>query len=142
MSPVEFQYLASRLAEHGAYPSEFRTAISRSYYAVFNLGISLLGEMGFLIIKNQYAHHEVYLHFNNSGDTDLIKVASKFGDLRTRRNHADYDLARDDVEKKETAKMLVYSAGRLIETMDKCCKGPKRGEIIKSIQDWKKSISA
>ena len=47
MKPKEFQDLALRLAEHGLFPSDFRTAISRSYYAVYNFGISLLKEMGF-----------------------------------------------------------------------------------------------
>ena len=59
MNPKEFQHLAFRLAEHGEFPSEFRTAISRSYYAVFNLGVILLKELGFTIPNNQYAHEEV-----------------------------------------------------------------------------------
>ena len=140
MDPQQFQYLASRLTEHGAYPAEFRTAISRAYYAVFHFGLNFLSEMGFNIVQNQHAHEEVYRHFNNSGDTDLTKAASKINDLRTRRNHADYELNRLDVEKKENAKMFVQLAERLIETMDKCCNGTNRSQIIKSIQDWKNSI--
>ena len=142
MDSGQFQFLASRLAEKGAYPAEFRTAISRSYYAVFHLGLDLLGSMGFSIPQNAEAHKEVYRHLNNSGDTDLIKVAAKIDDLRTKRIHADYRLNRSDVESKENAKMFVYSAERIIETMRKCAQGNnRRALIIKNIEDWKNRIT-
>ena len=138
MNPKEFQHLALRLAEHGAFPSEFRTAISRAYYAVYNIGINLLKELGFTIANNDQAHKQVYYHFNNSGDSELIEVATKIDDLRTQRNHADYHLERDDVEKKYNAKAHAYSADRLIKTMEKQCTGENRSQIIKSIEDWRK----
>ena len=138
MNPKEFQYLASGLVEkNGAFPSEYRTAISRSYYAVYNLGINLLKEMGFPIPKNSEAHKQVYYHFNNSGDSKLIEVATKIDDLRTQRNHADYHLDRNDVEKKHNAKIHVHSADRLIKTMEKQCTGENRSQIIKSIKNWR-----
>ena len=142
MNPKEFQYLASRLAEHGEFPSDFRTAISRSYYAVYNLGISLLNEMGFPVPKTIDAHVLMRRHFDNSGDIELIEAAEKIKNLKTKRKHADYDLDRHDVEKKQNAKTIVHSADRLIQAMDKCCNGSNRGQIIKSIQNWKNSISA
>ena len=83
MNPKEFQYFASGLVEHGVSASEFRTAISRSYYAVYNLGINLLKEMDFSIPKKSEAHEEMRRHFNNSGDVDLIEVAEKIKDLKT-----------------------------------------------------------
>lgn len=137
MNPDEFKYLASRLAEHGAFPAEFRTAISRAYYAVFHVGLNLLKEMDFNIARNSSSHEEVTRHFNNSGDNDLIKAGSKINDLRTRRLHADYELNRKDVEKKQNSKMLVQMSIRLIDTINKCCGGENRDNIIKSIQDWK-----
>jgi uncharacterized protein (UPF0332 family) len=141
MNPKEFQYLASGLAEHGTSPSEFRTAISRAYYAAFNLGFNLLNELGLTIANNHEAHKQVYYHFNNSGDSDLIEVATKIDDLRTKRNHADYHLDRPDVEKQHNAKMYVYSADRLIKTMEKQCKGKNRSQIIKAMKDWRKKTS-
>lgn len=142
MNPKEFQYLASGLVEkNGAFPSEFRTAISRSYYAVYNLGINLLKEMGFSIPKKSEAHEEMRRHFNNSGDIELIEAAEKIKDLKTKRKHADYDLDRPDVEKKQNAKAIVHSAARLVKTMEKQCTGENRSQIIKSIQDWRKKTS-
>ena len=109
MNPKEFQYLASGLVEkNGAFPSEYRTAISRSYYAVYNIGISLLNEMGFTIPKRIDAHVLMRRHFNNSGNIELIEAAEKINNLKTKRKHADYDLDRPDVEKKHNAKAIVY----------------------------------
>ncbi|MBW1928877.1 MAG: hypothetical protein JRH08_08200 [Deltaproteobacteria bacterium] len=140
MEPRQFQYLAERLAEHGAYPAEFRSAISRAYYAAFHFGLNLLREMGFSIVENATAHEDVYLHLNNSGDHDLIAVASKIKDLRARRIHADYRLQRRDVEAKENAKMYVRLASRLMETIEKRCNSESRGQIIEAIQNWKNNI--
>jgi len=137
MDPKQFQYLASRLAEYGTHPVEFRTAISRAYYAAFHSGLNLLKGMGFHIVKNEYAHNEVYKHFNNSGDKDLEIAASKINNLRTKRNHADYHLERTDVEFQKNAKTWVHSAERLIENMDRSCNGKNRTQIIKAIRNWK-----
>ena len=137
MDPRQFLYLAQRLAEHGAYPVEFRSAISRAYYAAFHVGLNVLKGMGFSIYENALAHKTVYQHLCNSGDDELDKTASKMNDLRTRRNHADYKLNRPDVEKKENARMLVHQAARLIETIEKRCQSEDRGEIIDAIQEWK-----
>jgi len=140
MEPRHFLYLAQRLAEHGAYPVEFRSAISRAYYAAFHVGLNLLREMGFSIVQNHNAHKEVCYHFNNSRDGDLAKAASKMDDLRTRRNHADYELNRSDVEMKKNARMLVQQASRLIETIEKGCNSENRSQIIEAIQNWRSRI--
>ncbi len=140
MEPRHFLYLAQRLAEHGAYPVEFRSAISRAYYAAFHVGLILLRQMGFSIVQNASAHEEVYKHLNNSGDDELAKAASKMNDLRTKRIHADYELNRFDVEKQKNARMLVQQAARLIETIEKRCNGEKRSQIIEAIQDWRSRI--
>jgi len=137
MEPRQFLYLAERLAEHGAYPVEFRSAISRAYYAAFHFGLILLREMGFSIVRNASAHEEVYEHLNNGGDDELAKAASKINDLRTRRIHADYELNRADVEEKKNARMLVHQAARLIETIEKRCHSENRRKIIVAIQEWK-----
>ena len=140
MQPRQFQYLAERLAEHGAYPAEFRSAISRAYYAAFHFGLNLLRAMGFAIVQNQHAHTEVYRHLNNSGDGELLRAASKMNDLRTKRNHADYELDRSDVEQKKNARMLVQQAARLIETIERRCNSESRSQIISAIQEWRSRI--
>ena len=141
MNPKDFQQLALGLAEHGAFPSEFRTAISRAYYAAFNLGFNLLNELDLTIANNHEAHKQVYYHFNNSEDSELIEVATKIDFLRTKRNHADYHLDRNDVENKQNAKAHVYLADRLINTMEKKLNGKNSNKIIKSMKKWRNKTS-
>jgi uncharacterized protein (UPF0332 family) len=137
VDPRHFQYLAERLSERGTHPAEFRSAISRAYYAAFHLGLNNLKEMGFPIVQNQQAHGEVYRHLNNSRDRELVIAASMMNDLRTKRNHADYELDRLDVEEKKNAKMLVRQAARLIEAIERRCNSESRSQIIDAIQDWR-----
>ncbi len=137
MDPHQFLIWAQGRAEHGAYPVEFRSAISRAYYAAFHVGLNVLKEMGFSIYQNASAHELVPDHLSNSGDNELDKATIKMHDLRMRRNHADYKLNRPDVEKKENARMHVQQAARLIETIEKRCQSENRGEIIEAIQEWK-----
>lgn len=140
MKPREFEYLAARLAERGTHPSEFRTAISRAYYAVYNVGVELLREMGVTPIEGPGGHGDVRRYFNYSGNSDVKKVASQMADLAASRVHADYHLDRNDVENKKKAKALVHQATRMIETLTKCCTGQRRDQIIKSIQELDRKV--
>jgi len=137
MDPQQFQYLASGLAEHGTSEPEFRTAISRSYYAVYNVGINLLKDMGFTIPRNSNPHVFMPQHFKFSGNIELIEAAEKIKDLKTKRQHADYELDRTDVEQQQNAKTHVYSADRVINTLEKQCYGNKRDQIIKNMKAWR-----
>ncbi|MCK4823531.1 hypothetical protein KA005_47710 [bacterium] len=141
MNPREFHSLALRLVEQGNFPSECRTAISRAYYAVYNVGVELLKSMNFDINEGPGGHGDVRHHLNNSGDNDLMRVASQLADLQAKRQHADYYLNRVDVENKDTAKAVVYQAKKMIESLDLNCNGENRDLIVKSIRAWKDKIS-
>ncbi len=140
MNPREFQQFASKLA-NGNSPAEFRTAISRAYYAAYNVGVEVLEEMGFRISEGPAGHGEVRHHLNNSHDIEMMRVASQLGELHSKRIHADYRLHRKDVENKKTAQTLVERANKMIQTLDRCCSGPKRVQIVEAIQDWKQKTS-
>lgn len=133
MDAKQFQLL-------GCFPAEFRSAISRAYYAAYHVGLEFLNKMGFSISKNSEAHDAVCWHFNNSGDEDLKKIATKIGELRAKRNQADYQLNRTDVESKENAKLYVMSAGRIIESIEKCSKVKDSKLITEKIQSLKEKI--
>ena len=139
MDPKQFQYLASGLAEHGTSEPQFRTAVSRAYYAVYNVAINLLKEMDFTISGKFDTHVVMRRHFNNSGNTELKRAAEKIKDLKTKRQHADYELNRTDIEKQHNAKAHVKSAGRVIETLENQCYGENREQIIKNIKAWRKA---
>ena len=61
MEPQQFLYLAQGLVENGAFPVEYRNAISRAYYSVFNAGYIHLESMGFPLPKNTPTNKEEIL---------------------------------------------------------------------------------
>src|SRR5438046_1576262 len=119
MDPREFQRLASQLVG-GTSPAECRTAISRAYYATYNVAVEILKDMGFPISKGPTGHRDVQNQLSNSGDAEVMKVGSQLTDLHSRRIQADYRLDRTDVENIKTAHTLVEQARKMIQTLDGC----------------------
>ncbi len=140
MDPREFHRLASQLVG-GTSPAEFRTAISRAYYATYNVAVEILEDMGFRISKGPAGHGEVQNRLSNSGDAEVMRVGSQLTDLHSRRIQADYRLDRTDVENIKTARALVEQARRMIQTLDECRSGSQRAQIIAAIQDWERKVS-
>lgn len=135
MDPREFHILASELVK-GRRACEIRTAISRAYYAVFNVGVEILTGLGFRISEGPRGHGDVWNRLSNSGDSEVVKVGSQLTDLYTRRLHADYRLNKKDIEDQKTARLLVELAHNMIRTLDECRSEPRRPQIIKAIQNW------
>jgi hypothetical protein len=141
MDPREFHRLASQLVG-GTSPAEFRTAISRAYYAAYNVAVEILEDMGFRVSKGPAGHGEVQHRLSNSGNTDVIRVGSQLVDLHSRRIQADYRLDRTDVENLKTVRSLVEQARRMIQTLDGCRAEPQRTQIIAAIRDWERKVSS
>jgi len=135
MDPREFQVLASELVGRNR-AADIRSAISRAYYAVFNVGAEILAELGFRVSKGANAHGEVRHRLSNSGDLDVVKVGSQLGDLQSRRIQADYQLKQKDIENQKLAQAFVELAGKMIQTLDQCRSEPRRLQIINAIQEW------
>jgi len=140
MNPREFQELAKKLA-NGESPAEFRTAVSRAYYSVFNVGAELMKEMGFPISVGPSGHGELVYKLSNSKHIDVEKVGSQLSDLRGRRIHADYRLERKDVETRNNAQAAVQQASKMIIVLDRCCTGADRTKVIQGIKDYLEKIS-
>ena len=139
MDPRNFHSLAVRLvAGASAAAAECRTAVGRSYYAVFNVAADHLRQQGFVIGKGAAAHGEVQKCLSNSGDPTLATVASELNDLHTIRNRADYQLGPGDVENLAFARNTAAMAGRLIQYLDTSFGGPDSGAIFATIQKWRR----
>jgi hypothetical protein len=139
MDPRDFHSLAVRLcsAPTGS-PAEFRTAIGRSYYAVFNVAADHLRQQGFSIGKGAAAHGEVQKCLMNSADPAVIAVGTELSFLHTNRNRADYHLAPSDVDKGVNARRIVNNAGRVIADLDAAFRGPKGASIAAAISKWRR----
>ncbi|MFI5396896.1 MAG: hypothetical protein ACHQ9S_15270 [Candidatus Binatia bacterium] len=137
MKPREFQALAERLASHGTKAAEFRTAISRSYYASYHTAFQLLEKMGFQLRTGSLAHQDVRDHLNNSSDLEIIKQAGALGDLYGKRKKADYDLGEPYAERQANAQSAVEIANLTIYNLVQHLKGPNAAAIEAAIQRWR-----
>jgi hypothetical protein len=140
MDPREFQELAESLA-NGVSPAEMRTAISRAYYSVYNVGLEMLKGMGFQISEGPSGHKDVEHWLSNCGNITVQKVGSQLAELRSRRIQADYRLDKREVEAPKTARVLVQQASRMIKVLDECGAGPEREDLIRGIREYLEKIS-
>jgi hypothetical protein len=138
MDPRDFHQLAARLAAAGG-AAEARSAISRAYYAVFNVAAQSLRQLGFAVGRGAAAHGEVEKCLSNSGDADAQQVGSRLSVLHSRRNRADYQLDKSDVEDAREARVVVGQASDMIRALDTAFGGPQRAQLQASIQKWRRA---
>jgi uncharacterized protein (UPF0332 family) len=86
----EFQDTAERLAR-GTTEGDWRSAVSRAYYAVFHFFRDFFLAEGIDLGKDANAHQKLYRGLNNCGHAALAPIASMVDALRRTRGMADYD---------------------------------------------------
>lgn len=115
----EFLTLADSLVEEGG-ESEFRAAISRSYYAVFHKCRRFM--------RNHYdyqkprrdegsAHKHLWTALKNEKDRALTNIASRCIKLRDSRNWADYECRAGKSSPEADAKISIAAAKKIIEEL-------------------------
>lgn len=140
MKPRDFQTLASKLAsETGA--AELRSAVSRAYYAVYNSAVEMVDKLGFHVSSGAQGHGDVQKWLGNSGDSEIEKVGSKLANLRSRRNRADYELNRRDIEKPGNVQAAVRDAESMLRSLEQCLRESERCQRIKlGIEEYQRKI--
>src|SRR5437870_12617667 len=101
MNPRENLDLAERLVQ-GPGTAEYRCAISRAYYAVYNVADQFLVRMGFVPPAANY-HVALQRRLLNSGDDELKQIGSSLGGFHKQRIRADYRMDDTRVEQKKVA---------------------------------------
>ena len=137
MNPRDFHKLASELVKENT-PANLRTAISRAYYAVYNVGVEILKEMDFKVDSGPGGHGRVRMQFENCGIEKIIAAASKMGNLQSNRIKADYNLEKKRVENQKTVEAIIKDAEDVISALDSCCKEPIRTNAFKAIQTYRR----
>ena len=89
----EFQDTAERLGQ-GATEGDWRSAISRAYYAVFHWFHEFLLSNGLDVGRGGQSHFNLYSGLLNCGFARVAAIATRIDGLRAHRVWADYDLAR------------------------------------------------
>jgi uncharacterized protein (UPF0332 family) len=88
-----FQHTAERLSL-GATEGDWRSAISRGYYAVFHYFRAFLLAQGLDVGRGGQSHFNLYSGLLNCGYPAVAAIASRIDRLRELRVYADYDLGR------------------------------------------------
>jgi hypothetical protein len=138
MDARDFLSLAGRLAG-GSAPAELRTAVGRSYYAVFNVALETLRGLGFAVGRGAAAHGEIQKCLGASGNAAIVAVASKLNDLHKHRNRADYQLDRVDVENAAAVRTIVNQAAQMVRTLDATFSGSQRPQLQAAILNWRRA---
>ncbi len=134
MDPREFHRLAERLSGSRD-PAELRTATSRAYYAVYNVGAELLNQV-VPLSRGAASHGQVQKLLANCGDPQVVQAGSDLGDLHSRRIDADYEMTNRNAENVRTVVTTISEAKHMIETIDRGFGGAGGLAIKKAIQQY------
>jgi uncharacterized protein (UPF0332 family) len=98
MTGRDFLTLARKLLAESD-EADWRTAVSRAYYAAFHAAREFFVAMRFRVARSDKAHSYLWLRLQNCGDQLLKNAGSDLADLRSQRNTADYDLGSSYLQK-------------------------------------------
>ena len=115
MDHRDFLLLAEQLIK-GKTEAEWRSAVSRSYYAAFHEARILLGNCGFAVPYGDRAHKYLSMRLMNAGQADVKRAGQDLDTLRTQRNEADYQLRGRLIQK--TGRANVQKASEIIRTLE------------------------
>jgi uncharacterized protein (UPF0332 family) len=104
MEPRDFLNIAdSLLRGQNPSPAECRTAISRSYYAAFNVAQALLIELNIPMEKGKSSHNEVLDIIVESRNPILKEACDLLAGRKKKRVDADYNMKATDIETTQLA---------------------------------------
>jgi uncharacterized protein (UPF0332 family) len=115
MDPHQFLDVADELSR-GLSEAEWRSAVSRAYYAAFHVARNLFETCGFRVPQAEQAHGYLWLRLSNSGHPDIDQIGPQLRRLRSDRNWADYDLHHPLPQ--EMALSSVSRASDIIKLLD------------------------
>jgi uncharacterized protein (UPF0332 family) len=129
-------YLLKRREE-----ATLRSAISRSYYALFHESRAFINDLQVPCSQGPQAHGEVRHHLNNCGDQQMQEVSRLLAQLHKHRLTADYDLEDKSFLDANTCALLAKSAAIGIDYLDDARQSPTRcDQICQGILDYERQL--
>jgi uncharacterized protein (UPF0332 family) len=122
----DFLLLAARLAA-GTTEADWRTALSRAYYAAFHVGRRLFADWGFTVPRADRAHQYLVFRLSTRGEAVVEQAGRDLETLRRLRNRADYDEVPALTQPQATAAVQVAEA--IIQVLDAARQEPARTRI-------------
>lgn len=133
----DYLTLARKLAA-GATEAEWRSAVSRAYYAAFHVGCELLRALSFVVPHADRAHSYLWLRLANSTHSDVNNAGLSLKHLRGERNRADYD-GRSRLTRAATAKYVQF-AEEIIRVLDAAALEPTRTQITDAMRGYERDV--
>jgi len=133
----DFLLLARRLAG-GASEAEWRSAVSRAYYAAFHVARSLLSDLKFTVPRADRAHQYQVFRLSNSGEAAVEQAGRDLDTLRRLRNRADYD--ETPTLPQSQAAAAVQVAEGILQALDAARTEPTRTQIMNAMMICERDI--
>jgi uncharacterized protein (UPF0332 family) len=137
MTGREFLLLAKQLAGAGT-EAEWRSAISRAYYAAFHVARELLEDLRFAVPRADRAHIYLSRRLANSGHPQTQQAGTDLNALRGDRNHADYDLRRPVTA--PLAVLHVRLVEQIVRFLDATRQEPARSQVTDAIKIYERDV--
>ena len=136
MVPKDFIDLAHELSHRFKTEAAFRSAISRSYYGLYNLMSRFLVNNNIALPDTAKAHNVTYKYLHSA--QDVQKLAKILDDLRVQRNDADYRLELIQYNDPNLARMAYIKANTAYNGFEKLISNSSnRKKIIKDVIAYK-----
>lgn len=107
--------------------ADWRTAVSRAYYAAFHVARRILADLKFTVPRADRAHQYLVFRLSNSGEAAVEQAGSDLDTLRRLRNRADYDEMPALTQSQAAA--AVQLAKGIIQALDAARQEPARTRI-------------
>ncbi len=140
MDPERFLELARILKGGPGTPENYRTAISRAYYAAFHVGVTALKAIGIRASDGPGGHGEVVSCLGACGDSDLQEASMRLKILHGRRRQADYKLSDLNVETRQEADLACLDSKEIIDQINNLQSKGSRGAAISEMRQFARDI--
>ena len=137
MTARDFLLLANRLLKD-ATEADWRTAVSRGYYAAFHVARELLRDLGFSVPMTDRAHKYLAFRLSNCGDATIRSAGVDLDRLRDRRNEADYALQLSFSQTAATSEVRL--AENIIRALDFARQEPARTQITDAMKIYERDV--
>ena len=138
MNPRDFLVLAEEWVVE-LREAEWRSAVSRAYYAVFHVARELFQRCGFVVSQGDQAHRYLWIRLANSGHPTIQRAGNDLNFLRRRRNWADYEFG--SALSQHDAMNDVAAAADVIRTLDSLLTLPHiLAQITASMRNYERNV--
>jgi uncharacterized protein (UPF0332 family) len=133
----DFLLLAARLAA-GSTEADWRTAVSRAYYAAFHIARQLFVDLQFTVPRADRAHQYLVFRLSNCGEPAVEQAGRDLETLRRLRNRADCD-ATPAVTQGQAAAAVQLAEG-IILVLDAARQEPARTQIRDALIIYERDV--